>query len=112
MIRTAVIDCRELCEHQVSIIQQENERLRDQVMALTKAQAESSATAAHGKAKAGGQSHAVLSAQLAIVEQQVADFKNRVQKLSGFFSESMQGLRKATQEILGWEYVFCLHSLS
>ena len=49
--KTAVVDCRELCEHQVSIIQQENERLRDQVMALTKSQAEYSGTAATGKSR-------------------------------------------------------------
>lgn len=80
---------------------------------LTKCQAEkgdkrgSDALQSPGEAT-GTPSHAVLTAQLAIAEQQAADYQTRMNKLSSFFSDSMQDLRVITQDVLGWRYVHVL----
>ena len=103
--------CRELCEQQVLIIQRENERLRAQLFDLTNSQAErrsqgsASDAVPSPRGVTGGQSHTVITAQIAIAEQQAADYQSRMSKLSSFFAASMHDLRAITQEVLGWKCV-------
>lgn len=94
------------------IIQRENERLRAQLVALTKLQAERSDAGGGADAapsptggSTGAQSHAVLTAQLAIAEQQAVDYRSRMSKLSSYFADSMQGLRAIAHDVLGWKCV-------
>jgi hypothetical protein len=107
--------CRDLCDYLLMIIQRENERLRGQVLSLSKAQARKLCKSdSVGSASSAGRpteeaSHAVLSAQLAIAEQQAADFQARITKLCTFFSGSMQDMKMFTQNVLGWK---CVHDLT
>jgi hypothetical protein len=96
------------------IIQRENERLRGQVQCLSKANAENDVSGRAGSSSSAGRStgqasHAVLSAQLAIAEQQAADFQARITKLCTFFSDSMKDMRSFIQDVLGWK---CAHDLA
>jgi hypothetical protein len=100
--------CREFCEHQLLVIQQENERLRGRLLEQTRSQARlalqppgTSSTATSGSES--GIPDALLKAQLQIAEQTNADYRIQLEELSKFFKTSMQEYRAVVQDALGWK---------
>ena len=94
-----VVICRDFSEAGMQLLQEENEHLRQQLL-QQHLQSRSDQSDIWDLDSASKQR---LTAEVKVAKQHAVDLQRRVDKLCGYFTDSMVQFKKAVKQLLGWQ---------